>query len=70
MFTLLLTTIYFFQVQKGYKGDASILQPTMMCVVPLILERLVLGTPTGTQSFITTIFYKLAQKTLDAFIEF
>jgi len=28
------------KVLKGYKGDASILQPTMMCVVPLILERI------------------------------
>jgi long-chain acyl-CoA synthetase len=27
-------------VQKGYKGDASVLEPTMMCVVPLILERI------------------------------
>eukprot|EP00088_Acartia_fossae_P064569 TRINITY_DN79496_c0_g1_i1.p1 TRINITY_DN79496_c0_g1~~TRINITY_DN79496_c0_g1_i1.p1 ORF type:complete len:709 (-),score=80.37 TRINITY_DN79496_c0_g1_i1:67-2193(-) len=28
------------KVKKGYKGDASVLQPTMMCVVPLILERI------------------------------
>ena len=27
------------KVRKGYKGDASVLQPTMMCGVPLILDR-------------------------------
>ena len=24
---------------KGYKGDASVLKPTMMCAVPLIMDR-------------------------------
>ena len=28
------------KVAKGNKGDASILKPTMMCVVPLILDRI------------------------------
>merc|ERR1719225_2308887 len=28
------------KVRKGYKGDASVLQPTMMCAVPLILDRI------------------------------
>jgi len=28
------------KVMKGAKGDASVLQPTMMCVVPLILDRI------------------------------
>ena len=25
---------------KGYKGDASVLRPTMMCAVPLIMDRI------------------------------
>jgi long-subunit acyl-CoA synthetase (AMP-forming) len=25
---------------RGQKGDASVLKPTMMCVVPLILDRI------------------------------
>ena len=28
------------KVLKGYKGDASVLKPTMMCAVPLIMDRL------------------------------
>ena len=28
------------KVKKGQKGDASILKPTIMCVVPLILDRI------------------------------
>ena len=28
------------KVAKGNKGDAGILKPTMMCVVPLILDRI------------------------------
>jgi len=28
------------KVKKGEKGDASVLQPTMMCTVPLILDRI------------------------------
>jgi len=28
------------KVKKGQKGDASVLQPTMMCTVPLILDRI------------------------------
>jgi len=28
------------KVKRGQKGDASILKPTMMCVVPLILDRI------------------------------
>ena len=28
------------KVRKGYKGDASTLKPTMMCAVPLILDRI------------------------------
>ena len=27
------------KVRKGYKGDASVLKPTMMCAVPLIMDR-------------------------------
>ena len=27
------------KVRKGNKGDASVLQPTMMCAVPLIMDR-------------------------------
>ena len=27
------------KVRKGSKGDASVLKPTMMCAVPLILDR-------------------------------
>lgn len=27
------------KVLKGYKGDASVLKPTMMCAVPLIMDR-------------------------------
>ena len=27
------------KVRKGFKGDASVLKPTMMCAVPLILDR-------------------------------
>lgn len=30
------------KIRKGTKGDASVLQPTMMCAVPLILDRWVL----------------------------
>jgi len=28
------------KVKRGQKGDASVLKPTMMCVVPLILDRI------------------------------
>lgn len=28
------------KVRKGYKGDASVLRPTMMCAVPLIMDRI------------------------------
>merc|ERR1711944_179232 len=28
------------KVRKGYKGDASVLKPTMMCAVPLIMDRI------------------------------
>lgn len=28
------------KVLKGYKGDASVLKPTMMCAVPLIMDRI------------------------------
>ena len=28
------------RVKKGHKGDASVLKPTIMCVVPLILDRI------------------------------
>jgi len=28
------------KVKRGHKGDASVLKPTMMCVVPLILDRI------------------------------
>merc|ERR1719447_2265331 len=28
------------KVMRGQKGDASVLKPTMMCVVPLILDRI------------------------------
>jgi long-chain acyl-CoA synthetase len=28
------------KVRKGYKGDASVLCPTMMCAVPLIMDRI------------------------------
>ncbi|XP_059098131.1 fatty acid CoA ligase Acsl3-like [Tigriopus californicus] len=28
------------KIRKGTKGDASVLQPTMMCAVPLILDRI------------------------------
>ena len=27
-------------VRKGSKGDASVLRPTMMCAVPLIMDRI------------------------------
>merc|ERR1712228_554812 len=27
-------------VKRGHKGDASVLKPTMMCCVPLILDRI------------------------------
>ena len=28
------------KVRKGYKGDATVLRPTMMCAVPLIMDRI------------------------------
>lgn len=28
------------KVKKGCKGDANVLRPTLMCAVPLILERI------------------------------
>ena len=28
------------KVRKGNKGDASVLRPTMMCAVPLIMDRI------------------------------
>jgi long-chain acyl-CoA synthetase len=28
------------KVRKGYKGDASVMKPTMMCAVPLIMDRI------------------------------
>ena len=28
------------KVRKGYKGDATVLRPTMMCAVPLITDRI------------------------------
>ena len=28
------------KVRKGYKVDASVLKPTMMCAVPLIMDRI------------------------------
>merc|ERR1719402_2019041 len=28
------------KVKRGHKGDASVLKPTMMCCVPLILDRI------------------------------
>ena len=28
------------KVSKGYKGDASVLRPTFMCAVPLIMDRI------------------------------
>merc|ERR1712110_36372 len=28
------------KVRKGYKGDASVLKPTMRCAVPLIMDRI------------------------------
>ena len=28
------------KVRKGYKGDATELRPTMMCAVPLIMDRI------------------------------
>ncbi len=28
------------KVRKGYKGDASVLRPTLMCAVPLIMDRI------------------------------
>ena len=27
------------KVRTGHKGDASVLRPTLMCAVPLILDR-------------------------------
>ena len=28
------------KVKRGHKGDASVLKPTLMCCVPLILDRI------------------------------
>ena len=44
-------------IQRGAKGDATILKPTVIACVPLVLERIYKGVNEGEK--LTEIFFKI-----------